>query len=138
MRAGRTNHVHIHIVNIQVAGTRTFCIVNPTAAVTGGDGNNRIALGQTLHQLLIELASSEPGLSSAKRKVDRIRTQNNRILQCSHIVGSICAAVLTKNLHDNNLSLRRNALHLHGVKRPDKATLPVRNVSICGSDAGNM
>ena len=111
--SGRAVHLHGDIVRIQVA---ELCVLSPVAGVAGGHADNGAAVGEARHDLgIVTVDTAEAGAAGAEGQVHGVAAEHDSVFDCDHIVGIIRAAARTKDLHDNELCVRSNALHLHGV-----------------------
>ena len=107
------------------------------ALVAGRYGYHSIRLLQTLHNQLIITGIGEACNQSAQREVNGVATQNDRILNSCHEVGSIGAAHFAEYLHNNDLRIRRVTCYLYCFHRIHHLTV-LFNIAVCSCNTGNM
>ena len=138
--AGRTNGAAQHIIRIQITLTQETAVDTidcAVALVAGRYGYHSIRLLQTLHNQLIITGIGEACNQSTQREVNGVATQNDRILNSCHEVGSIGAAHFAEYLHNNDLRIGRIACYFYGFQCIHHLTV-LFNVAVCGCNTGHM
>ena len=135
IRSGRAAGLERNVVAIEVAVLGVLC---PVAAVAGGDADDCALAAQCVKALLNVRRTGEAGIRRAKRQVDRVAAKDNRVLNCGHVIGVVCAAAIAKDLHHDQLRIGRNALHLGCFQRVRERAVGVCDVLVCCGDTGNV
>ena len=134
--SGRAVHLHGDIVRIQVA---ELCVLSPVAGVAGGHADNGAAVGEARHDLgIVIVDTAEAGAAGAEGQVHGVAAEHDSVFDCDHIVGIIRAAARAKDLHDNELCVRSNALHLHGVQCACERAVSLLDIGVGRRDALNV
>ena len=131
--------LHAHVIQIHV-GNAILGVIHPCTGITGRHDHDHAALFQIIHNGLVFGVGigGEAGVAAAQGQVDGIRAQQDSVFNGCHIVSLVSAAVGAKDLHNQDLCIGGNTLHMDGVQRADEATVFTGDVGIGGSDTGNM
>ena len=137
-RAGRADRVD-HGILRELHLRAGIVVLRIAELVAGGDGHDGVRVLETGKQLVV-IAEGMAGDGRAERQVDRVAVEQQGVLEGRHIVRIIRAAALAKDLHRQDLRIRRHADHAVflagrvqiavGVLRPD--------IGIRGGDTGNV
>ena len=132
--------VRLHADAVAVKIADRIGVLGPIAGVAGRNRHNGGSVLQIVEDLLISFRSrlARAGTGRAEREVDRIRTEHDCILNGCRIVRVIRAALVAEDLHDQNLCIRRCAVHMYAVQCRDISAVSVRQIPVGRRDTGNM
>ena len=136
--AGRAVGLEADVIQIQVRQTVLGALC-PVAGVTGGDGDHDARLLQGFHDALVGVVDlGHAGVAGAQGQVDGVSAQDHGILNGSHVVGVISAAVLAKDLHDHQLGIGSDTLDIVGFQCGREGAVAIIDVCIGGGNTGNV
>ena len=135
--SGRTAGVHADIIGVQQ--TAGSSLIRPSAGVAGGHNHHNTALIQRIQDSLVFSSgvASHTGSAGTQGQVHRVSAQDDCVFDSGQVVSRISAAVSAEDLHDQQLCIGSNALHIGGLQCVGKA-IACGNVGICTCDTGNV
>ena len=135
--AGRAGGIHADVIRVQIADI--LRILNPAAGVAGRHDNDRSAVLQIFQNALICLRAvpGHAGIAGAQGQVHGIGIQNDGVFNGDHVIGVIGAAALAEDLHDHQLSVRSNALHMNSFQCMDIG-VAAGHIGVGGGNTSHM
>ena len=117
--AGAAAGGEVVVVDVEV-GVRHLAVVGrviPHTTVAGGEGADHAAGDELVHHGLILAGEAEAGGAGAQRQVGGVATQDDGVLNGSHVVGVVRAAAGAEDLHGNDLGVGGNTLRTNSLER---------------------
>ena len=128
--ARRAAGVHGDVVAIQIAGGAVSGGSGIVTGVTGGHSHHGIRAYEAVQQILVSGVPGEAGVRGTQRQVHGSAAQDDGVFDGGHVVGVISAAAHAEDLHNNDLRIRGNTLHAHGLQRVGEGSVAVGDEAV--------
>lgn len=141
IRAGATDGVNVRVCRpMQICACGT--LVTGTIGVARRNGHYNVGLRERLEQLLCKRHTRTGRIHKsrsvgAQAQIDGVAAQIDGVLDGSHVIIRVSAAIFAKHLHHQKLGLRGHATGQHRLGGGNKAA-SLADVPVGGGNAGHV